>query len=426
MLRFAISPTSDMNIGNLRVAIFNYILSKQLGEDLLIRIDDTDKEKNIEGKEKEIIELLSLFSIEHKFVIYQSENLKYHQKMAMQLMSKKQAFSCFCSDNKLNELKQEAEKANKEYSYDGFCATLSDETVLNCNAPFVVRMLKPEGNIKFTDKIKGELNYSSSAVDSFVILKHDKTPTYNYACAIDDMLNNISMVIRDEEYLSNTPKQIHIRDTFSYDKEIEYVHLPKISNQETDKESSVKWLIEQGFLPAAIANYLVLLGNDTPEKIFTLEDAIKWVDLTKLSQEVTKFDIEKLKVINKEHLSMMDDMRLSKLLGFADSDIGKLAKVYLEEADTLNELKSKIEPIFTPKTSCEGFEDEMNQIKKCLKDAPYIDSFNDLEIYITNNSGLKDEKMAKPLRYILTGSLNGPSISDIYPHIKNYLGEIIK
>ena len=148
MLRFAPSATVDMNIGNLRVAIFNYILSKQLNEDLLIRIEDIDKEKNIEGKDKEILELLSLFSIDYKSIAYQSENLKYHQKMAMQLMSKKKAFSCFCSDEKLQELKDEAKKDSKPYEYDGFCSMLSDETVINCNAPFTVRIQKPMDNIQ--------------------------------------------------------------------------------------------------------------------------------------------------------------------------------------------------------------------------------------------------------------------------------------
>lgn len=423
MLRFAPSPTGDMNIGNLRIAIFNYILAKQLDEQLLIRIEDTDKENTKEGKDKDILEILSLFSIDYSHVVYQSENLKYHQKLAMQMMAQKKAFSCFCGDAKLDELRQKAKNENKPFRYDGFCETLSDETVLNVNAPFTVRITKPANNIKFTDGLNGDLNYKPFDVDSFNILNHDKTPTYNYACAIDDMLSNISTVIRDEKHISNTAKQIHVRNTLNYDKEINYTHLPTILDSDTN---FVKILIDEGFLPSAIANYLVLLGNKTPSEIFTLEEALEWFDIKNISKDPVKFDLEKLRFINRKHLKSMDEMRLSKILGFADTDIGKLAKLYLQEASTIKELKSKITPFFEAKTSCKGFNDELKTLIECLKQAPYHDNFSELIKYITNNTKLKDENLSKPLTYILTGALNGPSISEIYPLIKNYLGEIVK
>ncbi len=423
MLRFAPSPTGDMHIGSLRVAIFNYILSKQLNEDLLVRIDDLDKEKNIEGKEKEIIELLSLFSIESKGVVYQSENLKYHQKMAMQLMAQKKAFACFCSDDKLNELKQTAKKEEKAYSYDGFCSTLSDETVLNCNAPFTVRISKSIENIQFIDKFKGNLNFTPEEVDSFFILGHDKSPTYDFACAVDDMLYNISTLLRSDDYLSNTAKQIHVRQSLGYDKILNYIHIPNISNAET---ITVKFLVDEGFLPSAIANYLVLLGTETPSEIFSLEEAIEWFDINSISQTSVEFDIEKLKIINKKHLEAMDEMRLSKILGFADTDIGKLGKLFIGEYSTIKEIKSKIEPIFSEKTSCKGFDDELAVLKKCLSKAPYFDSFDDLEKYVMEQTSLKSKSLDNPLYYLLTGHNNGPKLSTVYPLIKNYLGEIVK
>ena len=208
MLRFAPSPINDMNIENLRIAIFNYIVSKQLNEDLIIRIEDINIEQNVEGKDKEILEILNLFSIEYKSVMHQSDSLKYHQKMALQLMTQKKAYACFCSDTKLDELKEEAIKNDKPFGYDGFCESLSDETVLNTNAPFTVRIKKPEHNIKFTDLLKGDFDYKPFDVDSFIILNQDKTPTYNYACAVDDMIMDISVVIRSQEHLSNTPNQM--------------------------------------------------------------------------------------------------------------------------------------------------------------------------------------------------------------------------
>ncbi|MCG3693281.1 glutamate--tRNA ligase [Aliarcobacter butzleri] len=433
MLRFAPSPTGDMHIGNLRVAIFNYIVSKQLKEDLIIRIEDTDKERNIEGKDKEILEILNLFSIEYKTVFYQSDNLKYHQKMALQLMTQKKAFACFCSDEKLEELREKSIKKGIPFRYDGFCENLSDEAVLNVNAPFTVRLKKPDHNIKFTDLLKGDFDYAPFDIDSFIILRQDKTPTYNYACSVDDMLMDISIVIRGEDHVSNTPKQIHIRDSLGYTKEIKYVHLPIILNAQTGKKmskrddaSSVKWLIEQGFLPSAIANYLVLMGNKTPTEIFTLEEAIEWFKIENISKSSAKFDIDKLRFINRKHIENLDDMRLSKILGFADSDIGKLGKLFLEEASTIKEIKEKIEPIFATKTTLEGFENEFKSIKECLQKAAYFDNYEDLKNYIVNETSLKGKNLFKPLRYILTGVENGPNLSDIYPLIKNYLGDIIK
>ena len=433
MLRFAPSPTGDMHIGNLRVAIFNYIVSKQLNEGLIIRIEDTDKERNIEGKDKEILEILNLFSIEYKSVFYQSENLKYHQKMALQLMTQKKAFACFCSDSKLEELKKESIKKGIAFRYDGFCETLSDETVLNTNAPFTVRLKKPDHNIKFTDLLKGDFEYAPFDVDSFIILRQDKTPTYNYACSVDDMLMDISMVIRGEDHVSNTPKQIHIRESLGYTKEIKYVHLPIILNASTGKKmskrddaSSVKWLIDEGFLPSAIANYLVLMGNKTPTEIFTLEEAISWFKIENVSKSGAKFDIDKLRFINRKHIELLDDMRLSKILGFADNDIGKLAKLYLEEASTIKEIKSKLNNIFSQKSTLEGFEQESQTIKEVLKNAPYFENYDDLKDYVIQKTELKGKNLFKPLRYILTGVENGPNLTDIYPFIKNYIGEITK
>ncbi len=422
MLRFAPSPTGNMNIENLRVAIFNYLVSKQLNEDLIIRIEDIDTEQNIEGKDKEILEILNLFSIEYKMVVHQSDSLKYHQKIALQLMSQKKAFACFCSEDKLEELKEEAQTQGKIFAYDGFCETLSDETVLNTNAPFTIRIKQPESNIRFTDLLKGTFDYTPLEVDSFVILNQAKKPTYNYACAVDDMIMDISMVIRNENHILNTAKQIHIRNSLGYTKEIKYIHLPVISNE----TNSVKSLIDEGFLPSAIANYLVLMGNKTPTEIFTLEEAISWFKIENISKDSIEFDINKLKFINKKHLETIDDMRLSKILGFADTDIGKLAKIFLEELYTIKEIKEKVALIFAPKTSLTDFEEEFLKIKECLQKAPFFNDFEELKKYITEQTSLKEKQLLTPLRYILTGADNGVNISDVYPLIKNYLGEIIR
>ena len=433
MLRFAPSPTGDMHIGNLRVALINHILSKQLNEELLIRIEDTDKKRNIDGKEKEILELLTLFSVNFTRVVHQSENLKYHSQMAMKLLLDKKAFNCFCSDEVLEKDRDKAKKNKQPYRYSGFCENISDEVKFECNAPFTVRLKKPINNIKFTDSIKGEFDYKPFDVDSFIILREDKTPMYNFACAVDDMLFDISTVVRGEDHLTNTPKQIHIRESLGYTKKIKYAHLPMILNMETGKKmskrddaSSVKWLIDEGYLPVAISNYIILLGYNPPTEIFTLEEAEKWFDIDKISKSSAKFDLTKLKFINREHLKIIDELRLSKILGFVDKDIGLLAKIYIEECDTTKDIKSRLDSIFSQKDTLDGFEEEFKILKECLLKAPFINDFNNFKKYITEETGLKGKKLFMPLRYILTGTTNGPNLSEIYPLIKNYLGEIIK
>jgi glutamyl-tRNA synthetase len=426
LLRFAPSPIADMDIESLRIAIFNYIVSKQLNKDLVIRIEDIDKDKIIEGKDKEILEILSLFSIDYARAAHQSDSLKYHQKMAMQLLTKKKAFSCFCGDVKLQELEDEAKANNIPFKYDGFCETLSDEAILEVNAPFTVRIVKSKDDIKFNDSLRGDITIPASDMDYTIILKHDKTPTYNYACAVDDMLMDISLVIRSADHLVDTANQIHIRNSLDYSKEIQYVHLAKILNTQSNTTTSVKGLIDEGFLPSAIANYLVLLGNKTPQEIFSLEEAIEWFKIEDISSDDVEFDIDKLRFINRKHLEFMDEMRLSKILGFADLDIGKLGKLYLDEASTLKELKRKLDSIFDVKTTCVGFEKEFTILKECLQNAPYHDDFNDLKKYITKETNLEGESLDTPLKYILTAANTGPDISSIYPLIRNYLGEIVK
>lgn len=432
MLRFASSPTSDMHIGNLRVAIFNYIVSQQKKEDLIVRIEDTDKERNIEGKDKEILDLLALFNIKYSQVIYQSQNVRFHSAMALQLVHDKKAFSCFCSPEWLEKKREEAKEAKKPYIYDDACRNLPAELVIDNTNPFTIRIKKPDETITIKDHIKGEVSFEPKDVDSFIIMRQDKTPAYNFACAVDDMLSNISFVIRGEDHISNTPKQDHIRASLNYDKKIEYAHLPIILNDsgkkmsKKDDASSVKWLLEEGYLPSAISNYLILIGNKPPQEIFNMQEAIEWFKLENISKSPARFDIDMLKHINREHLKMLDAKELSRYVGFADEEIGELARIYLEEAGTTKELKSKIEPIFADKTVPDEFAEQSVLMAKTIKSAPYFDEYDDFKNYVMKESGLKDENFFKPLRILLTGAEHGPDIAEIYKYLKNYIGEIIK
>ncbi len=434
MLRFAPSPTGDMHIGNLRVALLNYLVAQQRHERFIVRIEDTDKARNIEGKDTEIMQILEKFALKHDSVFHQSENLHMHQMFAMKLLEEGKAFVCTCTPEELEVHREKAKEQKIAYRYSGQCMDVDKKELAMLkenNIPFVVRIKKPAAPIIHHDLIKGDITTSPNEVDSFVILRADGTSTYNFACACDDMLGDIDFIIRGEDHLSNTPKQMHIKTQLGYTKETIYAHLPIILNHEgkkmskRDDASSVKWLFEQGFIPDAIANYLLLLGNTkAPKEIFTLPEAIEWFKLEDISKSAARFDLDKLRFINREHLKNMEDKALSSLFGFADEEIGKLAKIYLDEASTVNELENKIKPIFSPKKFEGEWAEQMRILEKIIADAPMIDTFDEFKSYLIEKSGLKGKQFFKPLRLLLTGAEHGPELGDIYPLIKSYLLEI--
>ena len=432
MLRFAPSPTGDMHIGNLRVALFNSLLSKQRNEPLMIRIEDTDKERNIEGKDKEIIQILGLFGIEYSTLIYQSDNLRFHRAMAIQLLQNKKAFNCFCTPEELDKKRELAKVQHKPFRYDDTCTHLPAEHTIDNENPFTVRLRRPESAISFKDIIKGEATFEPEDIDSFIIMRAEKYPTYNFACSVDDMLGDVSLVIRGEDHVSNTPKQIAIRNALGYDKVIEYAHLPIILNDEgkkmskRDNASSVKWMLEEGFLPEAIANGLLLIGNKTPTEIFTMAEAVEWFNLENISKSPARFSIDKLRFINREHLRRMDDKELSRYVGFADEAIGKLAKLFLEEASTTKELKVKVGAVFAAKIVPDEFRESAETIRTAIKAAPYFETFDELKQHVVDMTGLKGKPLFKSLRILLTGAEHGPELADVYECIKSYLGEIVK
>lgn len=430
MYRFAPSPTGDMHIGNLRAALINFIRAKQEKKDFILRIEDTDKERNIAGKEEEIKELLKLFGVSWQHYYVQSENLKFHRQMALQLVSEKKAFACFCTAEELEVKKEKAKNEGKAYRYDGACENLADVAVLENEKPFVIRLKKPTQTMKFKDFIKGELSFEPENIDSFVIMRTDKTPTYNFACAVDDMLEGVSCIIRGEDHVSNTPKQEHIRASLNYEKKMTYAHLPIILNEEGQKmskreaHSSVKWLLDEGILPEAIANYLLLLGNKSPCEIFTLTEAVEWFDLSKLSKSPAKFDIKKLLQLNREHIKKLDDVKLNMLLNLS-KDVAKLAKFYTQEASTLKEIKEKIQSIFAPKDYKE-FEQEGKILKNTLQNHTMEEHYEEFKQNLMQKSTLKGKSFFMPLRILLTGKTCGPELSDLYPYIKPFIQELAK
>jgi glutamyl-tRNA synthetase len=406
MLRFAASPDGDMNINDLRIALFNYTLAKQKNESFIVRIEGTENQ--------EVLDLLALFNIEYSQVVYQSQNFRFHSAMALDLLHKKKAFSCFCSDEWLEKKREEAKSENREYLYDDACRNLPAELVIDNTAPFTVRIARPDRAIIIHDKIKGELNFEPDTIDSFVIMNQDKTPTHTFASAVDDMLSDISMIVRLDKHMNDTAKQIHIRNSLGYEKEIEYAHLPPILDGDT---VSVKSLLEQGYLPEAISNYLLSTGGALQKDVFTLST---------LLDSSARFDIDMLKEINRKYLKTMDATELSRYVGFADADIGELARIYLTEVATTQELKTKIAPIFEPRDISEELAESVALLKNAIQKAPYYETYNEFKNQMLEETGIEENSFSKPLRILLTNAEDGPEIAEIYKYLKNYIGEIIK
>ena len=438
MLRFAPSPTGDMHIGNLRAAIFNYIIAKQTNQPFLIRIEDTDTARNIEGKDKEILSLLNLFGLLWDKLVYQSHNFSHHQKIAQYLIAKDKAFYCYCTKEFLEQKREEAKAQKRACRYDESWAEIHKDS----NPKPVVRLRGAREEIGFVDEIKGKISFSPNEIDSFVILKDDGIPTYNFACALDDMLYDISFIVRGEDHVSNTPRQILVHKYLDYTKDIGYAHLPIILGEsgskmsKRDNASSVSWLLEQGFLPQAIINYLIAMGNKTPTEIFRLQDAIEWFDIKHIAKSPVKFDIKKLRFINREHLKMLNESELALLLNTKDVSVGGLAKLYLQEASTLNEIRDKIDSIFAPKDIYALYEEQdFSEPCKILYEAFValmaehslaLREYESLKAELLECTGLKGKNFFKPLRILLTGTSHGLELHEIYPFLQLFLTDIVR
>jgi len=422
MFRFAPSSVGDMHIEDLRTALFNFICAKQQNDRFIVRIENLDKKDAVEQKNKDTLEILNIFGITYGSLYYQRSNFKYHLQFASTLLDQKKAFMCFCTDKELKVKRKVAEVAKEPYRYDGTCENIGSEEILNNRKPFVIRIKKPKQDLKFRDVIKGELSFKSDEIDSFVIMSVDKYPTHNFACAIDDMLQGVTHVISSEKCLLDMPKQEYIRKSLGYNETITYAHLPMILNG----KSSVKKLLNQGFLPEAIINYLVLLGNTIPKEIFMMDEVFDWFDINLISKLPTRFDMDKLRYINVQHIKLLSDVELAKRIGYSGNGIGKLAKFYTEESSTTYEIKQIIDAMFTAKISSKKFTKNLEILKEIVRNAPIFDEFKEFKEYLTTKSGFEGEFLNIPLKILLTSNENGTELVRLYPFIKNYLKEIAK
>lgn len=332
--RFAPSPTGRMHVGNLRTALYAYLIAKHEGGDFLLRIEDTDQERFVEGAVDIIYRTLEKTGLIHDegpdkdggvgpYVQSERQESGIYLEYAKQLVEKGEAYYCFCDKERLDSLKSEV--AGKEITvYDKHCLHLSKEEVeenLKKGIPYVIRQNNPtEGTTTFHDEIYGDITVDNAELDDMVLIKSDGYPTYNFANVVDDHLMGITHVVRGNEYLSSSPKYNRLYEAFGWEVPV-YVHCPLITNEEHKKlskrsgHSSYEDLIEQGFLTEAVVNFVALLGwcpQDNTE-IFSLEELVKAFDYHHMSKSPAVFDMVKLKWMNGEYMKAMDDEKFYQM-----------------------------------------------------------------------------------------------------------------
>ena len=325
--RFAPSPTGKMHVGNLRTALYAYLIAKHKDGDFILRIEDTDQERFMEGALEIIYHTLEETGLIHDegpdkdggagpYVQSERQAQGLYLQYAKQLIEKGEAYYCFCDKDRLDSLKQEV--AGKEIiAYDKHCLHLSKEEAkanLAAGKPYVIRQNIPkEGTTRFQDEIYGIIEVPNAELDDMILIKSDGYPTYNFANVVDDHLMGITHVVRGNEYLSSAPKYNRLYEAFGWEVPV-YVHCPLITNEEHKKlskrsgHSSYEDLIDQGFLTEAIVNYVALLGwcPQDNQEIFTLADLIKAFDYRHMSKSPAVFDMTKLKWMNAEYIKAMD------------------------------------------------------------------------------------------------------------------------
>lgn len=369
--RFAPSPTGFMHVGNLRTALYEYLVAKSQGGTFVLRIEDTDQERYVEGAVDVIYKTLATAGLRHDegpdvggdYGPYvQSERKDMYLPYAEQLVKEGKAYRCFCTKERLEKIQSETVGGG----YDRHCRDLHEEEVqrlLDAGTPYVIRQKMPiEGSTTFTDAVFGEITVDNAELQDQILIKQDGYPTYNFANVIDDHTMGITHVVRGSEYLSSTPKYNLLYEAFGWDIPT-YIHLPLINGKNADGSVSklskrhgstgFEDLIKEGYLPEAIINYIALLGwcpKDNQE-LFTLAELCKVFDIGGISKSPSVFDYDKLEWFNGEYIKAMSDEQFAAVaepyfvqaLGDAPIDRLKLAAILKQRTTKLTDIPEKID-----------------------------------------------------------------------------------
>lgn len=450
--RFAPSPTGRMHVGNLRTALYAYLIAKHEGGDFLLRIEDTDQERFVEGALEIIYRTLEKTGLIHDegpdkdggvgpYVQSERHKQGLYLDYAKELVEKGEAYYCFCDKERLESLKQEV--AGKEIVvYDKHCLSLSKQEVeekLASGIPYVIRQNNPTvGTTTFSDDIYGDITVDNSELDDMILIKSDGYPTYNFANVVDDHLMGITHVVRGNEYLSSSPKYNRLYEAFGWEVPT-YVHCPLITNEEHKKlskrsgHSSYEDLIEQGFLTEAVVNFVALLGwsPEDNQEIFSLEELIEKFDYHHMSKAPAVFDVVKLKWMNGEYMKSMDsdtffekaEPYLKKVLT-KDFDLRKIADMVktrievfpdiLDLVDFFEELPDYDIAMFTHKKMKTNTETSLEVLTDLLPVFEAQDDYSNEALYAlllkyVEEKGYKNGYVMWPIRTAVSGKQMTPA-----------------
>lgn len=451
--RYAPSPTGRMHVGNLRSALYEFLIAKHEGGTFILRIEDTDQERYVEDAVDIIYRTMEITGLIHDegpdkdggYGPYvQSDRMQtgIYMDYAKMLVEKGEAYYCFCDKERLASLKTEVVDGKKIMIYDKHCLHLSKEEIqrnLDAGKPFVIRQNIPnEGSTTFHDELYGDITVNNSELDDMVLIKTDGFPTYNFANVVDDHTMNITHVVRGNEYLSSSPKYVRLYEAFDWKVPV-YIHLPLITDENHKKlskrsgHSSFEDLLEQGFVPEAIVNYIALLGwsPDDNSEIFSLEELIQKFDYRRISKSPAIFDIQKLRWMNSEYIKNMDFdkfyevvLPVMKKVITRDVDFTKIAamvKTRIEIFSDVNELIDFFEVVpeydvamYTHKKMKTNIESSLTILKEIL---PILETQNDYSndslyaiiVQFAKEHGYKNGYVMWPIRVAVSGKMMTPA-----------------
>jgi glutamyl-tRNA synthetase len=438
-----------MHIGNLRTALYEFLIAKSQGGSFILRIEDTDQERYVEGATDVIYNTLEMAQMPHDegpdvggdYGPYvQSERKNDYLKYALELIDKGEAYYCFCTKERLDSLKTSTGH-DEIVKYDRHCLNLSQEEIqqnLAEGKPYVIRQKIKDGKTTFHDEVYGDITVDNSEMEDQILIKSDGYPTYNFANVIDDHLMNITHVVRGAEYLSSTPKYNLLYEAFGWDIPT-YVHLPAVMKDQHQKlskrngDASFQDLIAKGYLPAAIVNYIALLGwsPSINQEIFTMEELIEHFDIKGLSKSPAIFDIVKLTWMNGEYIKKLDadeffklaepelkaavkrnDIDLKKLSAYLQSRIGTLKEI-AEKVDFIDKLPEYDTSLYVHKKMKTTEEMCLTNLEKVLPVLESLENWDNDSLYtamlgVIEELGIKNGQMFWPVRTALSGEPTSP------------------
>ena len=449
--RFAPSPTGRMHVGNLRTALYAYLITKHEGGDFILRIEDTDQERYVEGAVDIIYRTLKETGLIHDegphkdggcgpYVQSERQAQGIYLKYAKQLIDKGEAYYCFCDKERLDSLRKTV--AGKEITvYDKHCLHLSKEEVeakLAAGVPYVIRQNNPtEGTTTFEDEIYGDITVDNAELDDMILIKSDGYPTYNFANVVDDHLMGITHVVRGNEYLSSSPKYNRLYEAFGWEVPV-YVHCPLITDEEHHKlskrcgHSSFEDLVDQGFLTEAIVNFVALLGWSPADnqEIMSLDELVKKFDYHHMNKSPAVFDYTKLKWMNGEYIKKMDfDAFYEKALPYIkevitkDYDLKKIAKMVQTRIEIFPDIKEHIDffeelpeydvAMYTHKKMKTNAETSLEVLQEVLPILEAQEDYSNDALYATllkyvEEKGCKNGYVMWPIRTAVSGKQMTP------------------